>query len=812
MAESRRDKVTRLFRRAKCAVALLSMVASSLIGTAVIVSSPSAYASTPSTQLNTASKTLAQLRLASVRPIVNHVITLSLAGSQVATGRHLASLTVIFGDGSQESLPRIQSQISHIYASSGAFHVRLSLTDSAGVVSVAKRVIIIGAPNHIVLAPKASRLAADQVLSFTPLSSSSERFTLKHQAKLPQEGHTLLIGTSKLLPEGLIAVVKKVRSESNGTVEVVSEDGSISDAYANLSVVTSSNIGSTVLLTPKKSSGSSKLSPRTAKSSAVPFTCDVSGDLIDATADFTNTHISVVMNASSRTFSFTLDSAPIFTLSVGFNGTASCQLADDSLISLPVPAVPGLIISAGPYIKLTATGKVGVTETWSPTVNITVSRAPSGDQNTLTFKSHANSSGSGSASVTLQAGIEVSVSAARVVGLTVSLGPKITATTSVSSTQSCIVVTSDLEVEAELNLDFFIFSTHKTLFSGEYDASTIFSQCASATAPTPPSGSGTSSPPQSVNNGGGLSSGGAAPPYLGPVTSETSGGPASTWANYADGGGAAGPTISALQTVGVVCRIIGLPVQNGNNWWYLIGSSPWNATYYVSADPFYNNGQMSGPLHGTPYVDLNVPLCPNSAGASPAPPTTSPPTTTGSVSIGWSTAHPTWITMTLSGFTAGSYTYSCDFGSGGDQSFPITVSSDPQTFDNGATCYDGIAGDTVWVTIGSVQSNTITVGSASPPPPPTTWSETVGGVAATWTNYLNAGGTEGASIAKYQTVQISCKISGFKVADGDTWWYRIASSPWNNAYYVSADPFYNDGATSGPLTGTPFFDPNVPNC
>jgi hypothetical protein len=112
-----------------------------------------------------------------------------------------------------------------------------------------------------------------------------------------------------------------------------------------------------------------------------------------------------------------------------------------------------------------------------------------------------------------------------------------------------------------------------------------------------------------------------------------------------------------------------------------------------------------------------------------------------------------------------------------------------------------------------VQSNTITVGSASPPPPPPpTWSETVGGVAATWTNYLNAGGTEGASIAKYQTVQISCKISGFKVADGDTWWYRIASSPWNNAYYVSADPFYNDGATSGPLTGTPFFDPNVPNC
>ena len=50
------------------------------------------------------------------------------------------------------------------------------------------------------------------------------------------------------------------------------------------------------------------------------------------------------------------------------------------------------------------------------------------------------------------------------------------------------------------------------------------------------------------------------------------------------------------------------------------------------------------------------------------------------------------------------------------------------------------------------------------------------------------------------------------MADGDTWWYQIGSSPWNNAYYVSADAFYNNGATSGSLIGTPFVDPIVPNC
>jgi len=66
--------------------------------------------------------------------------------------------------------------------------------------------------------------------------------------------------------------------------------------------------------------------------------------------------------------------------------------------------------------------------------------------------------------------------------------------------------------------------------------------------------------------------------------------------------------------------------------------------------------------------------------------------------------------MSVNGFSPGTYTYWCDFGSGGDQSFQVGISSSPQTFDNGRTCQDGIRGDTVWVTIGSVSSNTITVG------------------------------------------------------------------------------------------------------
>jgi surface antigen len=221
-------------------------------------------------------------------------------------------------------------------------------------------------------------------------------------------------------------------------------------------------------------------------------------------------------------------------------------------------------------------------------------------------------------------------------------------------------------------------------------------------------------------------------PPSGNTHPETTGSVASTWTNYSTASGTEGPSISSNQTVQVSCKISGFMVADGDNWWYQVASSPWNNSYYVSADAFYNNGGTSGSLRGTPFVDSNVPTC----GGSSSGTTTTTPTT--------------------------------------------TTTTPPAT--------------------------------TPPPPPPPTYAETVGSVAHTWTNYANAGGTQGASISSNQTVQISCKVTGFQVADGNTWWYRIASSPWNNVFYVSADAFYNNGATSGSLHGTPFVDPNVPNC
>jgi hypothetical protein len=90
--------------------------------------------------------------------------------------------------------------------------------------------------------------------------------------------------------------------------------------------------------------------------------------------------------------------------------------------------------------------------------------------------------------------------------------------------------------------------------------------------------------------------------------------------------------------------------------------------------------------------------------------------------------------------------------------------------------------------------------------------EVSGGVAHTWSNPHLAGGRDGPEIMKGQSVLIACRLRGYKVQDGNVWWYQIASAPWSKRYYATADTFYNNGRTSGSLRGSAFVDPGVARC
>lgn len=293
-------------------------------------------------------------------------------------------------------------------------------------------------------------------------------------------------------------------------------------------------------------------------------------------------------------------------------------------------------------------------------------------------------------------------------------------------------------------------------------------------------------------------------------TPETTGGAANTWTNYTNAGGTQGPTIAGFTAVQVECALIGFRVADGNTWWYRIASPPWNHAYYVSADAFYNNGATNGSLHGTPFVDPAVPLCSPGGGGG------------GSTGRGETTggAANTWTNYTNAGGTQGptipalaTVQIACKvtgFRVADGNTWWYQIASAPWSnsyYVSADAFYNNGAANGSLVGTPFVDPTVPDCASGARPS-----GETTGGAANTWANYTHAGGTQGPTIPAFTTVQVVCRVTGFAVGNGNTWWYLIGSSPWNSVYYASADAFYNNGATSGSLAGTPFVDPAVPVC
>ena len=92
------------------------------------------------------------------------------------------------------------------------------------------------------------------------------------------------------------------------------------------------------------------------------------------------------------------------------------------------------------------------------------------------------------------------------------------------------------------------------------------------------------------------------------------------------------------------------------------------------------------------------------------------------------------------------------------------------------------------------------------------YSETADQSISTLSNPVGDTGTAGPGIAAGQTVQVRCLVNGLGLAPFDPVWYEVASAPWNDAYYVPAYAFYNNGQTSGTEVGGRLWDKTVPSC
>jgi hypothetical protein len=167
---------------------------------------------------------------------------------------------------------------------------------------------------------------------------------------------------------------------------------------------------------------------------------------------------------------------------------------------------------------------------------------------------------------------------------------------------------------------------------------------------------------------------------------------------------------------------------------------------------------------------------------------------------GFSASHAVSITCYDSASPNGFYTFSVTTNSSGNAS-------------TSSACYSGDGPDH-WVVAGGVTSNHVSW-SATPssPPPAATVAEQESPhyPTNTFTNYHNASGL-GQQVAAGQWVQVSCKVyePTIQSVNPDGYWYRIATSPWNNAYYAPANNFLNGDPPQGPYSRNT--DWAVPNC
>jgi hypothetical protein len=261
---------------------------------------------------------------------------------------------------------------------------------------------------------------------------------------------------------------------------------------------------------------------------------------------------------------------------------------------------------------------------------------------------------------------------------------------------------------------------------------------------------------------------------------------------------------------------------------YLIELSPshfWFKDHILTSKAFYcTKASHPGPVVlPSDYLNEMIPNKGADIGDSAcdaAPPSYGPPpgSLAGTLYLTQGPAAPSgyWYAVSLVGYPASTgvpITCRDSVSPGGFITFTLHTDTEGNATSTSG-CYSGDGPDH-WVTAYGNESNHVSWGGSSgpPPPPPQTWSEqeTPNHPVNTFTNYHNASGM-GPAIAAGQWVQVSCKVYDPTIVsvNPDGYWYRIASSPWNNAYYSPANTFMNGDPYGGPYTHNTDFA--VPNC
>ncbi len=462
---------------------------------------------------------------------VGRAVSFAFAGSKIDSRFHMAASKLSFGDKTSVRVSSLSGSKSHRYKHKGVYTVTFRLVDSGGQVALKKRTIVVAGANTLKFRATTRRLPPHAVAAVRAVDAAHLRITLLKGTSLPPLGSTLVVAPGGVVPRGAAIVVRARSSDGTGRPVLQGPNAGLSDIYSTLRTATTTKVPNKIRLT-QYGAGGLPMGRIWAASTAVPFSCHAAHTdrPIKVTADLSQTRIEPTIDLGARTFQLIVNAKPTFSLGVSFAGTADCSLGDYFALNIPVPAVPGLVVSISPYFKLTASGTISASVSYSPTFTMQVIRSPSRSVNILQLTSHASAEATGAASVSLEGGLSLSVSVAQAAGFEAQLGPKISVEASTSTAnggQTCVTAKSAIEASVRLFAHVMFWSKDVSLYDGEFYKTTLFNKCTpTGTTGGAPSGSGSGSSEGSPSGSGSGGGGGgtALPPGPASVTAANNNG------------------------------------------------------------------------------------------------------------------------------------------------------------------------------------------------------------------------------------------------------------------------------------------------
>jgi uncharacterized membrane protein YgcG len=405
-----------------------------------------------------------------------------------------------------------------LHAPKPAFVLRWTLPDRAGVVTLRVALLKSGkvvartkprrvAMRRTVLKSVARRSTVEvspaETLDVNGDPNATQTITLSRSAPHPRVGGVLVIPSSAHGPQGVLGLVKAVRTKRNGKVVVRTRPATLDEAYSKYELGVSGTLGEL-----EHAAGMAATAASVARFKVVGAEMDCkkgagAGPSVAFNADFSPVEFDLTLVTGASSYApriyFSMQGKPTFDLDAALKAHQSCTYKGHLQIIIPIPGT-ALQVLLRPAFSFGVDGAFGLRVHWSPFISVVFARGKGVqpvNTNVITQgKPTLKPLGEAAGDVFLGAQADLTLGGR--VGVSANVGPNLKASVSRDS-GVCLGIDGSLKTALNAYADVFVKHWDFALVSGEFLKQPLWSSC------RPPGGGGGSG---GGGSGGGGSGGG----------------------------------------------------------------------------------------------------------------------------------------------------------------------------------------------------------------------------------------------------------------------------------------------------------------